>query len=257
MTHLNSTKLNNGASHYDALADLEQVKLMSIHIVSLLCASSQIFVEARGLMTNLVTAYIPIIPHRLFEFEKSPMRQSIRQRMRTFVSGCLTIKAKVLRIQKEHPGCSLMRPTVSRALEDFMNVHFHLHADNHRVGAYDTSRLISDLKESLTKFMIHSQEVSKKHRWRRRTAVIYLDLVVSAWTVGMGSRIVTYQDLVKHISWDINTSWEIRYYMPTEPGEGGRKISFHELDFVQLNVYCRDHDHIMVKAEVKPRPSQR
>jgi hypothetical protein len=150
--------------------------------------------------------------------------------------------------------------TIFRALEDFMNVHFHVHVKRYpdkrntagREGKNEDEDEDEDDDESLNRadpllllevlriFISYSQEVSKGHRWTRRRAVVHLDDYISVWSCSVGA----YSDLVALLASDINTTWEIRFYMPAE-------ATRLEIDLTQLKWYCKDHDHVTVKGEIQ------
>lgn len=154
--------------------------------------------------------------------------------------------------------------TVSRALKEFMNIHFHLQfdhdvlPDSREAYWYDASSMngkFEELFDALKVYMSSSQAVSKKHQWIRRRATVHLDHIFNrSPSGGHGARysIGALQDLVQLISWDINTEWEIRYYIFTgDEGDGSPVDDTHfEGDLALVEAYCRDYDHVSVKAEV-------
>jgi hypothetical protein len=109
--------------------------------VNLLQASFQVAFEARGLLQDYTRAYVPAI------------------RLRTdhgLLKGAVT-------------------DSVKTALEHFMTVHFHLHLDITKKEDFDPEADLANLHDLLKEYMAHSPAVSKKHRWRRRRAIVHLD----------------------------------------------------------------------------------
>jgi hypothetical protein len=163
--------------------------------------------------------------------------------------------------------------TISRALKDFMNVHFHLYFDPLLTAPppkpgykcpteYDMrAKLDEALFDVLKVYMASSQAVSKRHEWKRRRATIHLDHLLSGWpsaALYVPYAVGALEDLIELISGDVNTSWEIRFYVCTTAPvhvragywEKNMAMELRETDLALLEAYCSKYDFITVKAEV-------
>ena len=192
------------------------------NIINLLRASSYVFHEARGLMENELFAHIPVL-------------------------SLLTYGTAA--IPDSRAG------TITRALEVFMNVHFHLHLEHekftHTTPKESVADMLSQLHHVLRIFMAHSQMASRKHQWRRRKAIIHLDDLVVEWTSRDRYIVGSYRRLVELISWDVNTDWEIRFSVETvRPEDDPARLLHASVDLAYFKALCREYDHIHVKAEV-------
>jgi hypothetical protein len=189
-------------------------------IVPLLLSSSMVFYEVRGLLENFTVAYIPVkegLPYNTAELQDQ------------------------------------RADTITGALEQFVNVHFHLHVTQNYRDRFRARPVLNNLRHTLHAYMSHSQTVSRKHKWRRRRAVIHLDNLISTWTIWEGHPIGAYRDLIDLIAWDVNTDWEIRFYVPTMGMASlstSHDLLYVDVDFAHLKALCRTFQHINVVAEV-------
>lgn len=209
-------------------ADHEQVPHHAVSPIvrnnnfALLQASSQIYYEARGMLTNLTLAYVPV--------------------MRGVEYDCNGFKSL-------EPICE---STITRALQEFVNVHFHVHLDSdYREEFLVKKDVLDPLYKALMVFMKHSQDVSKKHQWRRRRGILHLDHFIY-WITWINGNypIGVYRDLVDLIKADTNTKWEIRFYVATGTQQIPEDSVYWQADLAELKAYCKDHEHIDVIAEV-------
>jgi hypothetical protein len=189
---------------------------------TLLQASSQVFHEARGLLTNLTLAYVPVM--RGIEYDN--------QRFRS--------------LEPIH------ETTITRTLQEFVNVHLHVHLDlDFRNDFLVKQHVLDPLYQALKVFMQHSKDVSEKHQWRRRRAIIHLDHFIfwAAWING-SYPIGVYHNLVDLIKGDVNTQWEIRFYVATGTRQNPENSEYWDADLAELKAHCRAYEHIEVIAEV-------
>ncbi|KAF2649758.1 hypothetical protein K491DRAFT_171908 [Lophiostoma macrostomum CBS 122681] len=116
-------------------------------LVPLLLSSSLIFHEARGLLENYTTAYIPVKALTTYETSALPSKRA---------------------------------NTTTRALEEFMNVHFHLHITITYRDHFRAKPVLDNLHRALKAFMAHSQAVSEKY--------VTLRYKLPAWDTGIPGR---------------------------------------------------------------------
>ncbi|KAF2119238.1 hypothetical protein BDV96DRAFT_567245 [Lophiotrema nucula] len=204
---------------------------------SLFLTSTAVFHEARGLVANEVTAYIPVTYGVAWVDGYTPSTDTFADLARTDP-------------ESRSGNKELMSVTAHEALAEFMTVHFHLHCRAKYKDDFYPQHVLQALKDACQVFMKHSQQASKKHKWRRRKAIIHLDHFVSTWSHWQPFIINAYPDLVNFLVADINTHWEIRYYVPTGTMDKPIEVAFRDADLAQFRALCRDRLNLSVKAEI-------
>lgn len=180
----------------------------------LLQTCSQMYSEARSLMENITTAYIPVMPGMDWSLESPVLKDGI------------TPEARV---------------TIFQALTEFTNVHFHLH-NMHDPGSksYSSAKLLRSLEDALNVFISHSVRVGAKFKNRKRHAIVHLDHFLSIWAPVDKYDIGSYEHLISVMAKDVNTDWDIRYYVPiNEATATDCPYKWHALDLAQLKWACK------------------
>ena len=205
--------------------------------IPLLQTSSQVFHEARSLMANTATAYIPVMPGMDWTLANPEEGYKLLPEIKT---------------------------TTVQALAEFMNVHFHLHVVAVDEKTYSPGTLLESLEGALHTFIANSARVSAKHKAKKRHAIVHFDHFFSLWARKERSalaRWASYQGigpcerLISIMAKDTNTFWDIRYYVAMGEGDTPIKYKWRELDLAELKSYCRRYGELhltelSVQAEV-------
>jgi hypothetical protein len=212
------------------MTDHEEVAMQKKNNFNLLLVSRGINFEAGSLMATETQVYLPL---------------------------CSDAKYLPLHGAKEES-------TALRVIKNFMNIEFHIEyvterqkkefmeiedIETHRRTLYACFKaesrrvIVNNTLSILQVYMEASQAVSKSNRWKRRHTIIHLDHMLCYFEYEAG----VLQQMVDVISWDVNTEWEIRFYVFTR--RGGYE-QYWQADLAFLDALCRNHEHISVKAEL-------
>lgn len=139
-----------------------------------------------------------------------------------------------------------VKATAIQALAEFTTVHFHLHTE--ALYSCSSAKVLKSLEKALNIFISNSASVSAKLDNKKRHAIVHLDIFLPAWSCSKAYGVGSFERLFDIMAKDINTIWDIRYYVP-------HLYQWLLLDLAQLKGYCRRYGQahfidMAVKAEV-------
>ncbi|ORY12191.1 hypothetical protein BCR34DRAFT_614092 [Clohesyomyces aquaticus] len=206
----------------------------------LLVLCKQIHNEARSLLENKSTAYIPVTG-------MTPFGASINQ---VLAFGQRTVSPVLY--------------TMIIALTTFMSVHIHMHCDatwteNGFVNVDKSSMgLIHRLRQALLIHTSNSADLVHASNGRNRYATVHLDQFIMFWRHRLPGAISNLPWNLWHcleiMGRDTDTIWDVRYYVWTVDKDfNQRHPEWEENQWVQyreVKALCEQYDHVKLTVEV-------